>query len=251
MVGDSAGNGRVVLVTGAGSGLGAAIARRFAGGGARVLVTDVDGGAAEHVAAGLSDAIALEVDVTSSAQVEAAVQVAEQRFGGLDVLIANAGLTHRLGPVEDLPESEFDRVVGINVKGVFLCAKYAIPALRRRGRGVIVNTASIAAVAPRAGLAVYNASKGAVATMTRSLAVELAPMIRVNAVMPVAADTNFMLGSFDGGLTDTTRDALVGTIPMGRLCEPEDVAAAVEYLASDDAAFLTGVCLPVDGGRSI
>jgi 3-oxoacyl-[acyl-carrier protein] reductase len=244
-------DGKTVLVTGAGSGFGAEMARRFAREGAAVVVTDVDASSAEGVADELTQASSMRVDVTQGDDLAAAVAHAEARFGGLDVLVSNAGLTHRAGPVEQLPDEEFDRVVSINFKGVFLGAKHAIPALRRRGGGVIVNTASIGAVSPRPGVTVYNATKGAVATFTRGLASELAPTIRVNAVMPVAADTNFMLGAFGGELPTRSRDSFVKTIPMGRLCEPADVAAAVCYLASDDAAFLTGVCLPVDGGRSI
>jgi 3-oxoacyl-[acyl-carrier protein] reductase len=152
-----------------------------------------------------------------------------------------------------LEESEFQRVIDVNVKGVFLGVKYAVPALRRRGGGVILITASIGAVAPRPGMTVYNATKGAVMTMTRGLAGELAPQIRVNAVLPVAADTPFMAGALgvEDGLPERNRAALIRGIPMQRLCEPEDVADAMAFLASDDARFLTGVCLPVDGGRSI
>lgn len=242
---------RTVLITGAGSGFGAAMARRFAEEGASVIVADVDEAAAQKVADALPEAIAVRADVTNTDEVAAMVSAAEDRFGGLDVLVNNAGFTHRAGPTEDLPDEEFDRIMAVNVKGVFLGVKHGVPALRRRGGGVIVNTASIGAVSPRPGVTVYNASKGAVVTLTRGLAVELAPEIRVNAVMPVAADTHFMLGAFGGELPERSRASFTKSIPMGRLCEPADVAAAVCYLASDDARFITGVCLPVDGGRSI
>ena len=244
-------DGKSVLITGAGSGFGAAIARRFSAEGAAVVIADIDESSAKAVAAELTVASSIRVDVTRSDEVARMIAHAEEKFGGLDVLVNNAGLTHRAGPVEELPDEEFDRVVSINFRGVFLGAKHGIPALRRRGSGVIINTASIGAVAPRPGVTVYNATKGAVVTFTQGLAVELAPSIRVNAVMPVAADTHFMIGAFGRGLPARSRADFVKTIPMARLCEPTDVAAAVCFLASDDASFLTGVCLPVDGGRSI
>jgi 3-oxoacyl-[acyl-carrier protein] reductase len=188
-----------------------------------------------------------------AAQVEAMISAVTSRFGGLDIIFNNAGFSHRSMPFWELPESEFDRVYATNVKGVFLGAKYAIPALRARGGGVIINTASIGGVRPRPGVTVYNSTKGAVITMTRSLAIELAPFkIRVNAVNPVVAETGFIKGATGADvLTDEARQALMATIPLGRLTEPSDVAAAVCFLASDDAKFLTGVCLDVDGGRSI
>lgn len=248
---------KVAVVTGAGSGFGAAIAERLAAEGASVVVADVDGSRGEHVTDGIAaeggSAVAVRADVRRDADVADAVGAAVERFGGLDVLVSNAGLSHRAGPTEDLPEAEFDRVFDVNVKGVFLGAKHAIAPMRERGGGAIVNTASIGAVCPRPGATAYNASKGAVVTFTRGLAAELAPDIRVNAVNPVAAETGFMEGALGigGPLPDEVRELLVGTIPMGRLCEPQDVAGAVAFLASDDARFLTGVCLPVDGGRSI
>ncbi len=180
------------------------------------------------------------------------IESAVSAFGGLDVLVNNAGFTHRSGPAWELDEADYDRVFATNTKGVWLGVKYAVPVMRAKG-GVIVNTASIGAVAPRPGVTVYNATKGAVVTMTRGLAVELARFnIRVNAVNPVAADTPFMRGALGGeALPEANRAALISGIPLRRLTEPTDVAAAVTFLASEDAAFLTGVCLPVDGGRSI
>jgi len=156
-------------------------------------------------------------------------------------------------PLWELPEEEYERVFATNVRGVYLGCKYAVPVMKQRGGGVIVNTASIGAVAPRPGITAYNATKGAVITMTRGLALEVAPFkIRVNAVNPVAAETGFMKGAIGvDKLPDEFRKQLVSTIPLGRLTEPRDVAAAVLFLASPDAEFLTGVCLPVDGGRSI
>jgi 3-oxoacyl-[acyl-carrier protein] reductase len=167
--------------------------------------------------------------------------------------VNNAGFSHRMMPLWELPEEDYERVFATNVRGVYLGCKYAVPAMRERGGGVIINTASIGAIAPRPGVTAYNATKGAVITLTRGLAVEVAPFhIRVNAVNPVAADTGFMKGALGlDALPDAIRQQLVATIPLGRLTEPRDVAAAVLFLASDDAQFLTGVCLDVDGGRSI
>ena len=249
--------GKVVVVTGAAKGFGEAIARRFGAEGAAVLVADLDEAAGQAVAAAIESgggrARFRRCDVSAAADVEALVGVAVKDHGGLDVMVNNAGFSHPSKALTDLSEAEFDRQVAVNFKGVFLGCKYAVPALRARGGGVIVNTASIGARRPRRGVTVYNATKGAVLTLTRGLAGEVArSKIRVCAVCPVAADTAFMLTARGGTpLDDRTREALVKGIPLERLCTPGDVATAVTFLASDDAAFLTGVYLDVDGGRSI
>jgi len=248
---------QVAIVTGAASGFGEAIAKRLAAEGAKVALGDVDEAGGERVASEIeskgAEAIFVRTDVSRDAEVKALVDAAVARFGGLDVLVNNAGYSHRMMPMIQLPEAEWDRQFEVNVKSVYLGAKHAVPALVARGGGAIVNTASIGAVAPRPGLTAYNATKGAVVTLTRGLAMELAShKIRVNAVNPVASDTGFMKGAIgDQGLPDALRDALEKSIPLGRLATPEDVAASVCFLASADAAFLTGVCLAVDGGRSI
>jgi len=249
-------DGRTVIVTGAGSGFGEAIASRFAREGARVLLADVNEENGRRVASAIAaeggTARFVRTDVSRSAEVKAMIDLALSAFGGLDVLVNNAGFSHRTMPLWELPEEEYERVFATNVRGVFLGCKFAVPVMKERG-GVIVNTASIGAVAPRPGVTAYNATKGAVVTLTRGLAIEVAPFkIRVNAVNPVAAETGFMKGAVGvDKLPDEVRRQLVSTIPLGRLTEPRDVAAAVLFLASSDAEFLTGVCLAVDGGRSI
>ena len=250
-------DGKSVIVTGAASGFGEAIAKRFAAEGARVVAADIDAAGGTRVVGAITDAggqaVFVRTDVSKAAEVQAMIAAAVTQFGGLDILVNNAGFSHHMMPLWELPEEEYDRVFSVNTKGVYLGAKYAVPVLRERGGGVIVNTASIGAVAPRPGVTTYNATKGAVVTMTRGLAAEVAPFrIRVNAVNPVAADTQFVKGALGmDSMPEPIRQAVVQGIPLGRLAEPRDVAAAVLFLASDDAEFLTGVCLNVDGGRSI
>ncbi|MDH3450830.1 MAG: SDR family oxidoreductase, partial [Gammaproteobacteria bacterium] len=171
--------------------------------------------------------------------------------GGLDILVNNAGYTHRNASLLDVSEQDFDRIMAVNVKSIYLGARHAIPAFRARGGGVILNIASTAGVRPRPGLTWYNGSKGAVITLTKSMAVELAAeKIRVCALNPVAGETG-MLPLFLGEDTQARRDQFRATIPLGRLSTPQDVARAAAFLVSDEAEFLTGVCLEVDGGRCI
>lgn len=248
--------GKVAVVTGGAKGFGEAIARRFAAEGAAVVLGDLDDAAGTalvaSIQAGGGRARFQRCDVARAPDVEGLVGAALDGYGGLDVMVNNAGYSHKSMPLWDLPEADFDRQFAVNVRGVFLGCKYAVPALRARGGGVIVNTASIGARRPRRGVTVYNASKGAVLTLTRGLAGEVGrDKIRVCAVCPVAADTAFMLTVRGEPLDERSRSTLVRGIPLGRLCVPDDVAGAVTFLASDDAAFRTGVCLDVDGGRSI
>jgi 3-oxoacyl-[acyl-carrier protein] reductase len=249
--------GKVAIVTGAGSGFGEAIAARFAREGARVIASDVNDDNGRRVTAAIEkeggSARYVHADVSRAAEVKALVDSAVSGYGGLDVLVNNAGFSHRMMGLWDLPEEDYDRVFATNVKGVFLGCKFAIPVMRERGGGVIINTASIGAVAPRPGVTVYNATKGAVVTLTRGLAGEVAPFkIRVNAVNPVFAETGFVKSALGADtIPDELRKQVIAGIPLGRLTEPSDVAAAVLFLASPEAEFLTGVCLPVDGGRSL
>jgi 3-oxoacyl-[acyl-carrier protein] reductase len=247
---------KVAIVTGAGSGFGEAIAKIFAREGAAVLIADIDEAVGRAVsgaieAAGGRAAYA-RADVALRADAEAMVARALDAFGRLDILVNNAGYSHPNKPITEVSEAEFDRIFAVNVKAIFLAVVAAVPHFRAQGGGSILNTSSTAALRPRPGLACYNASKGAVNTLTRSLAVELAPDgIRVNALCPVIGETG-MLATFMG-MPDTpeNREKFVATIPLGRFSKPADVAGAALYLASDEAAFLTGVCLEVDGGRCI
>jgi 3-oxoacyl-[acyl-carrier protein] reductase len=192
-------------------------------------------------------------NVAEEAQVETLVNTAVDAFGGIDVLVNNAGYSHHQKLMWKITVEEFDAVFAVNVRGVFLGCKHVIPHMIEGGGGAIVNIASIGAIAPRPGVTPYNGTKGAVLTMTKGLAMECARHnIRVNAVNPVAADTGFMKGAMGvDGLDDEATARLVSTIPRGRLCEPRDVAAAVTYLASEDGDFLTGTAINVDGGRSV
>ena len=242
--------GKTALVTGAGSGFGAGILRRFIEEGARVLAVDVN---EEGLAAIASEtgAIAHRADVADAASVAGMAAAAQQAFGGLDILVNNAGVTHQSGPLEDVGEDEFDRVMAVNNKAVYLAARAFVPMMKAAGGGSILNIASTAGVSPRPNLSWYNASKGWMITATRAMAVELAPhAIRVNAVNPVAGETP-LLASFMGEDTPEMRAKFLSTIPIGRFSQPEDIANAALYLCSDEASMVTGVAMEVDGGRCI
>ena len=242
---------KVALVTGAGSGIGKAMAETFVREGARVAVVDVVERAARDVAADLgANAVAIRCDVARIAEVKAAVQATLDAFGTLDVLVNNAGVTHVNKPMLDIDEAELDRVLAVNVKGVFLLSQAVVPAFRRAGGGVIINVGSTAGLRPRPGLSAYNATKGAVHILTKSLAVELAPdRIRVCAIAPVATETP-LLPSFLGH-SNEMKEKFIATVPLGRLALPQDIAATAVFLASDAAQFLTGNIVEVDGGRCI
>jgi 3-oxoacyl-[acyl-carrier protein] reductase len=246
-------HGDAVLVTGSGSGIGRSTARLFAERGADVAVVDIDAEAAEQVAseieAGGGTATTIVADVSEPTDVEDAIETTVDRFGSIDVLHNNAGIAQESTPVEAVEEKTWDRVHAINLKSAFLGAKHAVPHMKAQGGGAIVNTASTAGIRPRTGLSAYAAAKGGVITLTKQLAYELAEDdIRVNAVCPVATDTD-MLPEFAGG--DLSVEGMAETIPLGRLAEPKDTAQAVAFLASDEAAMITGTALEVDGGRDI
>jgi 3-oxoacyl-[acyl-carrier protein] reductase len=243
---------KTALVTGAAQGFGLGIAETFAREGARVVVLDINGAAAGEAASQVGrGAIALSCDVAKGADVDRAVEEAIRQLGRLDIVVNNAGTSHRNQPMLDVTEEEFDRVFAVNVKSIYLMAKAVVPHFRERGGGVILNIGSTAGIRPRPGLAWYNASKGAVNLVSKSMAVELAPdRIRVNALAPVAGETP-LLATFMGEDTPEKRAAFRATIPWGRLSQPQDIANAALFLCSDEAEMVTGAVLEVDGGRCI
>jgi 3-oxoacyl-[acyl-carrier protein] reductase len=242
--------GKTAIVTGGASGFGAGIVRKFVSEGARVMIADINGDAAEALAKELG-AIAQQVDVSKDASVNEMAGTAIARFGRLDILVNNAGVSHMPAALDDIAEAEFDRVVAVNMKSVFLTSRHLVPHFKANRRGAILNVASTAAVSPRPRLSWYNASKGWMVTATKSMAVELAPLgVRVNAINPVAGETP-LLKTFMGEDTPEMRAKFLATIPLGRFSTPEDMGNAACFLCSDEASMITGVALEVDGGRVI
>ena len=249
---------KVAIVTGAASGFGAGIAKKFIAEGAQVLLADLDLAKALDLAATLGPAArAMKVDVADAADVRLMMEAAELHFGRLDILINNAGVTHLPTPLEDVEEADFDRITAVNMKAIYLAMREAVPRFKANAaghqgiRGVVLNMASTAGVSPRPRLSWYNASKGWVITATRANAVELAPFgIRVCALNPVAGETP-LLRSFMGEDTPEIRAKFLSTIPIGRFSQPEDLGNAACFLCSDEASMITGVCMEVDGGRCI
>ncbi len=244
---------RVAIVTGAASGFGAEIARLYAADGAKVVIADLNAEGAATVAQPLGgNALALKCDVSRRADIDQLVATTLKHFGTVDIVVNNAGTTHKNQPLLDVDEATFDRVYAVNVKSIYYMTFAVVPIMRQRKRGVILNVGSTAGIRPRPGLTWYNGSKGAVNLLSKSMAAELGPdNIRVNAICPVMGETG-MLEAFLG-LPDTpeNRKKVIATIPLGRLSRPADIAKAALYLASDDAEFITGVEFPVDGGRTI
>jgi len=245
---------KVAIVTGAASGFGAEIARSYAREGARVVIADLNEAGARSVAAEIgSVALAVQCDVTRRADIDATIQATLENFGTIDIVVNNAGYTHKNQPLLNVDEATFDRVFAVNVKAIYHMIQAVVPLMRERKQGgCIINVGSTAGIRPRPGLTWYNGSKGAANLLSKSLAVELAPdNIRVNVICPVMGDTA-MLADFMG-VPDTpeNRARFIATIPMGRLSVPLDIARAAVFLASEDADFITGVELPVDGGRTI
>ena len=239
---------KVVIITGAGSGFGAGIARRFSEEGADIVVADIDKAAGERIAREVEGKF-VHADVTRGDDWAKLVTAA----GALDIVVNNAGWTHRNKPYLEVTEAEFDRVYAVNVKSIYLSAIHAVPVFRKRGGGVFVNIASTAGIRPRPGLTVYNSSKGAVITMSKSMAGEFGKdRIRVNCVNPVFSPETALSADFAGGaVTEESKARFLATIPLGRFSTPLDVANACLYLASDEASLVSGVCIEVDGARCV
>ena len=241
---------KIAIVTGAGSGFGAGIARKFAAEGARVVVADLNGDAARAIAEDVGG-IAVTANVATEDGIRAMTEAALNLGGRVDILVNNAGVTHLPSPMEEVSEADFDRILAVNCKAIYLAARTIVPLMKAQKSGAIVNIASTAGVSPRPRLSWYNASKGWVITATRAMAVELAPFgIRVNALNPVAGETP-LLASFMGEDTPEMRAKFLSTIPIGRFSTPEDLGNAACFLASDEASMITGVAMEVDGGRCI
>jgi len=242
--------GKTAIVTGGASGFGAGIVRKFAAEGAKVMIADLNTELAEEIA-GEVNGLTLRTDVSSNDSVSHLADVASSLLGRVDILVNNAGITHLPKPMQDVAEEEFDRVMAVNCKSVYLTAKHLVPAMTGAGQGVILNIASTAGLSPRPRLNWYNASKGWMITATKTMAVELAPSgVRVNALCPVAGETP-LLKSFMGEDTPEMRAKFLSTIPIGRFSTPEDMGNAACFLCSDEASMITGVAMEVDGGRCI
>lgn len=248
---------KVAVVTGGGSGYGEGIVREFCAEGCKVAILDLDLAAAERVAGeinashGQNVALPVRCDVSNAADIDDAVARTVEAFGGLDIAVSNAGISHLPKSVMKITADEMDRTFAVNTKAILYMAQRAVPEFRARGGGVLLTIASTAAVAPRPGMAAYNASKFAAVGLSKTLALEMARHnIRVNVICPVAGETP-MLDKYMAGDPAENRRMLVDTIPMGRLAQPEDIAGAALYLVEDKSSFVTGVVLEVDGGRCI
>jgi 3-oxoacyl-[acyl-carrier protein] reductase len=247
--------GKVAIVTGGAQGFGLGIVERYVEDGCAVMLADIQEDAAHKAAETLklagASVRAMRADVSKSADWAALVAATTAAFGKLDIVVNNAGVSHRNQPLLDTTEAEFDRVYAINVKSIYLAAQHCVPVFRKQGHGCFVNIASTAGVRPRPGLVWYNGTKGAVIITSKAMAVELAKeKIRVNCINPVAGETP-LLATFMGEDTPEKRAQFVASIPLGRLSQPRDIANAALFLASDEAAFITGACLEVDGGRCV
>ncbi|KFB11123.1 SDR family oxidoreductase [Nitratireductor basaltis] len=244
--------GKTAIITGAASGFGEGMAKRFAEEGAKVIVADLNIKGAERVAGEIGDAaVPVKADVSRKEDVQHMADTAMEKFGRIDIMVNNAGYTHTNGSMLDVDENTFDLITAVNMKAIYHAALVVVPIMEKQGGGSIITTASTAGLRPRPGLTWYNASKGWAITATKSMAVELAPKnVRVNCLCPVAGETG-MLAQFMGEDTPEKRAQFRASVPLGRLSTPLDIANAALWLASDEAEFITGVALEVDGGRCI
>ncbi|MBC2715999.1 MAG: SDR family oxidoreductase [Desulfobacteraceae bacterium] len=250
---------KVALVTGAGSGIGKAIATLFAKEGAKVVVADIDPEKGQETADMIKqsgwDARYVQSDVSREADCEKMIQFTQAKFGKLDILCNNAGIAMVICPVENVSEELWDHIMAVNLKSVFLTCKIAIPIMKEQGGGIVINVSSVSGIRPRSGLCAYSASKSAVTTLTKALAIEAATHnIRINSISPVATDTPMLEDMMTDEMkenVEVTKQFVLATIPIGKFAQPEDIAKAALFLASEDASMVTGIDLPVDGGRSI
>ncbi len=246
---------KIALVTGAGSGFGEGMASMFAKEGATVYLADSNYDAACKVSDSINQngnkAFPIHCDVSDHSQVIRMVENVVNNDDRLDIVVNNAGITHKNCPLLEVTEKEYDAVFSVNVKSCYLLALSIVPIFRKQGTGCILNIASVAGLRPRPGLTWYCASKGALITMTKAMAIELAEdNIRVNAICPVAGDTP-LLSRFLKEDTLSGREAMLESIPLGRFCTPDDVARAAVFLVSEQSSLITGSILEVDGGRGI
>lgn len=250
---------KVALVTGAGSGIGQAIATMFAKEGAKVVVADINPEkgqeAADIIKQSGSDARYIQADVSCEADCEKIIQFTQAVYEKLDILCNNAGIAMVFCPVENVSEELWDHIMAVNPKSVFLTCKAAIPIMKEQGGGIVINVSSVSGIRPRPGLSAYSASKSAVTTLTKALAIEVAPFnIRINSISPVATDTPMLMDMMTEDMKkdiEAAKKFVLTTIPIGKFAQPTDIAKAALYLASEDASMVTGIDLPVDGGRSI
>ena len=241
---------KVSIITGAASGFGEGIAKKFSAEGAKVILTDINKDLLEKVSIGLNQDF-FHVDVTNSSSMKKLSEYVLNKYGTIDIMVNNAGITHLPQPLEDVSEEEFDKVFEVNSKSVFLCGKFFVPYMKKQRKGSILNISSTAGISPRPNLNWYNASKGWMITATKAMAIELAPFnIRVNSLAPVAGETP-LLKSFMGEDTPERRNAFLSTIPIGRFSTPKDLGDAACFLCSDESSMITGSILEVDGGRCI
>ena len=241
---------KIAIVTGGGSGFGAGIVKKFIQEGAKVVVADINLENAKKVAMD-TGGFAVEVDVSNSLSFKNMVDKTLEKFGKIEIMVNNAGITHLPNSMEDISEAEFDKIFAVNSKSVFFSAKYLVPKMTSIGGGNILNVASTAGISPRPNLSWYNATKGWMISATKAMAIELASKrIRVNALAPVAGETP-LLKSFMGGDTPEKREKFLSTIPIGRFSTPDDMGNAACFLCSEEASMITGVVLQVDGGRCI